>query len=95
MAANQQLDPIQPVHWGNTGIKVSNLHKGLLYLLRNESITENDLEMILKRLRPEIRAKKFGGVTAEYVGYYQVQTKQQLPNDAPPDCPTSAPVRQI
>jgi len=83
MASAPRLSPIMPVHWNNTGLKVSNLHKGLQYLLRNENITDNDRELILQRLRPEIRAEKFGGVTAGCVGFYQFKIKQRLRDDPP------------
>jgi hypothetical protein len=83
MASAPRLSPIMPVHWNNTGVKVSNLHKGLQYLLRRESISQNDLKMILNRLRPEISEKKYRGVTAHYVGIYQFKIKQRLRDDPP------------
>jgi hypothetical protein len=75
---------IQPVHLRDTGPKVSNLHKGLLFLLINQpGISPNDRETLQHRLAPEVREEKFGDVTAELVGMWQYQFKN-WPNYLPP-----------
>jgi hypothetical protein len=61
---------ITPVHLGETGTAVSNLHTALKSLLKGES-GGGDIAMILKRLEPEVRNRTFGGVTAEVVSIYQ------------------------
>ena len=75
---------IQPVHLHNTGPSVSNLHKGLLYLLIHQpGISGNDREKLSLRLGPEVRMETFGNVTAELVGMWQYQFKN-WPNYLPP-----------
>ena len=66
------MKAIRPVHLHDTGPKVSNLHKGLLFLLLNQTgVSDNDRETIQKRLAPEIRKQTFGQATAELVGIFQ------------------------
>ena len=49
------MKAIQPVHLHNTGPKVSNLHKGLLFLLFHQpGISNKDRETLQKRLAPEL-----------------------------------------
>ena len=67
---------IQPVHLQNTGPKVSNLHKGLLFLIIYQSgISDNDRKTLQGRLAPELRTQTFGNATAELVGIWQYQLK--------------------
>jgi len=80
----QPMKDITPVHLNNTGPKVSNLHKGLLFLvLHQPGISDNDRTTLAQRLAPEISAEKFGPVTAELVGIWQFQFKN-WPNYLPP-----------
>lgn len=65
---------IQPVHLHDTGPRVSNLHKGLLFMvLHQPGISENDRRTLQRRLAPEIRTETFGEVTADLVGIWQNQ----------------------
>jgi hypothetical protein len=67
---------IQPVHLHNSGPKVSNLHKGLLFLvLHQPGISDNDRKTLQQRLAPELRTQTFGDATAELVGIWQNQLK--------------------
>lgn len=67
---------IQPVHLHDTGPKVSNLHKGLLFLvLHQRGISDNDRAKLSKRLAPEVATVTFGNATAEVVGMWQYQFK--------------------
>ena len=68
---------IQPVHLHDKGAKVSNLHKGLLFLLLHQSISDNDRETLQQRLAAELRGQTFGSVTEELVGMFQNQLKQR------------------
>ena len=61
---------VTPVHRGNTGTAVSNLHTALKSLLKGEG-GGGDITKILKRLEPEVRNNTFGGETAEVVSIYQ------------------------
>ena len=63
------MKAIRPVHLHNTGPKVSNLHKGLLFLLLHQTgVSDNDRKTIQNRLAPELRKQMFGQATAELVG---------------------------
>ena len=75
---------IQPVHLHNTGPKVSNLHKGLMFLLIYQpGISNNDRKTLQRRLAPELRTQTFGDATAELVGIWQYQLRN-WPNYLPP-----------
>src|SRR5207245_2325488 len=70
------MKAIQPVHLHNTGPKVSNLHKGLLFLLFHQpGISNKDRETLQKRLAPELGTQTFGDATAELVAIWQYQLK--------------------
>ena len=74
---------IHPVHLHDQGAEVSNLHKGLLFIILHEpSISDNDRESLRRRLAPEVRAQTFGDATAELVGILQNQLKH-WPNNWP------------
>ena len=67
---------IQPVHLQNKGPKVSNLHKGLLFLILHQSgISNNDRKTLQVQLAPELRKQTFGNASAELVGIWQNQLK--------------------
>src|SRR5262249_24337754 len=68
---------IRPVHLRDAGSNVSNLHKGLLFLLLHQSISDNDRKPLQRRLAPELRGQTFGSVTEELVGLFQNQLKQR------------------
>jgi hypothetical protein len=70
------MKEIKPVHLHDTGPKVSNLHKGLLFLvLHQPGVSDNDRKTLQRRLAPELRAQTFGDATAELVGLWQYQLK--------------------
>lgn len=74
---------IRPVHLHDVGPKVSNLHKGLLFLvLHQPGISDNDRKTLQERLAPELREQTFGDATAELVGIWQSQLKN-WPNYLP------------
>ena len=69
---------IQPVHLHDTGAKVSNLQKGLLFLILNQSgISDNDRKTLQRRLAPELREQTFGKATEDLVGIWQGQLKRR------------------
>jgi hypothetical protein len=71
--------PIQPVHLDDKGAAVSNLHKGLLFLILNQpNISDNDRSILKQRLAPEMRDETFGRATADLVGIWQDQMKHRL-----------------
>lgn len=70
------MKEIKPVHLGNSGSKVSNLHTGLLFLvLHQPGISHNDRKTLQQRLAPDVRTQTFGNATAELVGIWQYQFK--------------------
>ena len=78
---------IQPVHLRDTGAKVSNLHKGLLFLILHQSgVSEGDRITLQQQLAPDLRVDTFGRGTAHIVGLWQNQLKnwpevsETLPN---------------
>ena len=64
---------IEPVHMGNTGPKVTNLHMGLLFLIGHQGFPEHDVAMLLKQLAPDVGAHRFGEPTRRIVAMYQEQ----------------------
>lgn len=67
---------IKPVHLGDKGSRVSNLHKGLLFLLLHQpGISDNDRQTLQQRLASDVRTETFGKATAEIVGMWQNQLK--------------------
>jgi hypothetical protein len=82
-AGSREMRAIQQVHLRDTGPKVSNLHKGLLFLvLHQRGIDDNDREILSQRLAPEVRTQTFGNATAELIGIWQYQFKN-WPNYLP------------
>jgi len=65
---------IEPVHQNESGDKVATLHKGLLYLIRNQSgiiaETRDALEQMLKH---DVDTKSYGWGTTSAVGNFQYQ----------------------
>jgi len=67
---------IRPVHLHNSGPRVSNLHKGLLYLvLHQPGISDDTRKTLQKELAPDLRTQTFGEATADLVGIWQNQFK--------------------
>ena len=67
---------IHPVHLNDSGLEVSNLHKGLLFLVVHQpGISDNDRQILQRQLAPEVRTETFGAATAELVGTWQYQFK--------------------
>ena len=78
------MKEIRPVHMGNSGPKVSNLHKGLLFLLFHQpGISHNNRKSLQQLLAPDVRTQTFGNATLELVGIWQYQLKN-WPNYLPP-----------
>ena len=70
------MKEIRPVHLGDCGPKVSNLHKGLLFLLFHQpGISHNNRKSLQQRLAPDVRTETYGNATAELVGIWQYQFK--------------------
>jgi hypothetical protein len=70
------MKEIRPVHLGDNGPKVSNLHKGLLFLLLHQpGISQNNRKSLQQRLAADIRTATYGKATAELVGIWQYQFK--------------------
>jgi len=73
---------IKPVHLNQKGDEVSNLHKGLLFLILHQpGISDNDRRTLQQRLAPELRDQTFGNATLDLVRTWQVQLKHR------PDAP--------
>ena len=72
------MRPIQPVHLGDKGARVHNLHSALQFLLLHQSISDNDLRILRQRLAPEMRDETFGKATSDLVGIWQDQMKHRL-----------------
>jgi hypothetical protein len=79
--------PITSVHLNNTGAAVSNLHKGLLFLIMNEpGISNNDRRELQEQLAPEMHPETFGQATLRLVKIWQEQlnTRGDVPQDIKP-----------
>lgn len=69
---------IETVHFGERGAKVTALHKGLLYLIRNQgSVTEGMRAMLEAQLKHDSIPNQFGTATASIVGIYQAQLRSR------------------
>ena len=78
------MRPIQPVRFDDKGAAVSNLHKGLLFLILNQpGISDEDRAILAKRLAPELRDEMFGPATHDLVYIWQDQMKERA--DVPPE----------
>jgi hypothetical protein len=75
---------IESVHLGDSGAKVAALHRGLLYLIRNQrGMVKQTREMFEKQLVHDRTSNSFGTATAGIVGIFQYQVKNRanLPAD--------------
>jgi hypothetical protein len=69
------MRPIEPVSFGTTGPKVTNLQLGLLFLLHHQGPVDPARETLLERFAPELGEHRFGEVTRSLVALYQAQLK--------------------
>ena len=65
------MRPIKPVHLNDTGAAVSNLHKGLLLFIANESMVPSQCRKLLGQLARDLRTETFGMATYRLVRIYQ------------------------
>ena len=73
------MTPIKPVHLNDTGAAVSNLHKGLLFIIMDEpGISDNDRQSLQRQLAPEMHPEKFGQATFKLVRTLQEQLNSRL-----------------
>ena len=69
---------IEPVHFGQTGPLVSNLHEGLLVLIRKQpGISDKEVESLEKQLKDDRDHNKFGQATLNLVKILQEQLKSR------------------
>ena len=91
------MKPITPPLTRNSqGSEVVNLQDGLLLLLNRQflrSITADDLQAYLERLRKEQTAQTYGKVTTKLVAIFQEQS--QLPAEGEVDAPTAEALNKI
>jgi hypothetical protein len=81
------MTPIEPVHLNDTGAAVSNLHKGLLFLIMYEpGISDNDRRTLQKQLAPDLQAQMFGQATLRLVKIWQEQLnhRSDVPQELKP-----------
>jgi hypothetical protein len=65
---------IEAVHQGESGPKVATLHKGLLYLIRNQKgIIAETRDKLEQMLADDMATQSFGWATASAVGNFQYQ----------------------
>jgi len=65
---------IEAVHQGESGPNVATLHKGLLYLIRNQNgIIAQTRDALEKMLAQDVATQSFGWATASAVGNFQYQ----------------------
>src|SRR5262245_10439807 len=65
---------IEVVHQGNSGPKVEALHKGLLYLIRNQrGIIKETRDALEQMLAHDVEAQSYGWATTSAVGTFQFQ----------------------
>ena len=70
------MRPITQVHLNETGAAVSNLHKGLLFLIMHEpGISNNDRRTLQGELAPDLRTETFGQATLRLVKIWQERLK--------------------
>jgi hypothetical protein len=66
--------PIKPIRYNATGPTVSNLHKGLLFLIMHEpGISDDNRRTLAARLAPELRTQTYGQATLDIVKLWQGQ----------------------
>jgi hypothetical protein len=69
---------IEPVHLGDSGPRVATLHRGLLYLIRNQGgMVKQTRSALESQLAHDLAAKSFGTATAGVVGLFQYQIKNR------------------
>jgi hypothetical protein len=69
---------IQEVHQDDSGPKVATLHKGLLYLIRNQGGMIKPMRKALEsELEPERVTNSFGWATTSIVGHFQYQIRNR------------------
>jgi hypothetical protein len=76
------MSAIEAVHMGESGAKVANLHRGLLYLIRYQrGMVEQTREMFERQLAHDRATNSYGTATAGVVGIfqYQVRNRENLP----------------
>jgi len=65
---------ISPVHFEDKGEAVSNLHKGLLFLILHQpGISDDDRSSLQQQLGRELRDQRFGHATLSLVKIWQGQ----------------------
>jgi len=65
---------IEPVHMGESGPRLAALHKGLLYLIRNQrNMTDGMRAAFEAQLKHDRIPDRFGTATASIVGIFQAQ----------------------
>jgi len=70
---------ISQVHFGGTGAAVSNLHKGLLFIIMHEpGISDNDRQSLQGQLASEMHPEEFGMATLRLVKILQEQLNSRL-----------------
>ena len=83
---------IEAVHQGDSGPRVASLHKGLLYLIRNQGGMVNQTRTALEsQLEHDLATNSFGTATAGIVGLfqYQIKNRKKLPKDVKDNSQTS------
>jgi hypothetical protein len=69
---------IQAAHLHESGAEVTNLHEGLLSLIRRQpGISDETRAVLEKQLAPDLGAQRFGTATAGLVGIFQYQLKRR------------------
>jgi hypothetical protein len=69
------MTPIQPVHEGDTGPKVTTLHVGLQFLIGHQGNPPNVQQTLLARLAPDVSGNVYREATRSMVALYQAQLK--------------------
>jgi hypothetical protein len=69
------MTPIQPVHEGDAGPKVTALHVGLHFLIGHQGNPPNVQQTLLAQLAPDVTHNVYGEPTRHLVGIYQLQLK--------------------
>jgi len=87
------MTPIQPVHEGATGPKVTALHVGLHFLIGHQGNPPNVVKTLLTQLAADVAKNFYGEATRRLVAIYQGQLKN-WPNYWPPLPPNIATIVQ-
>jgi hypothetical protein len=69
------MNQIVPVHLGETGPRVTNLHVALQFLIGNQGNPISVTQILLQQLAPDVAANTFGQATRNIVAIYQGQLK--------------------